>query len=847
MQGRNGLFDPPAADVFGRFLPDHHPGLVNPRPQSGSMPLHPDLQREKDAAFVWWRKAGTGMKIQNSVCGKMRENPDFGVALGACVYKDGKHEVDFNVTRNLDAYVYVGFANPSIDLDKTWCRRDARDQCWYYFGAGLTNALRNGWDDVVSKEVGGPACKIPRMMSTDRVRAYLDMDAGEARFALFRPDEPGQWKEMPGKITGILSPVCAAACMQDRCSVSLGETSKMSAQELAKESVHPEEKVKRPKVDKYAHIQSKFLSDARLNPISNVLRQLGEEVRLRRRLDANPPPYVQLSTLSLVEAEGAHNTQALAHPASTPHAHDPGGSQLLQLSGNMTGIVGGAACRPRSATAYMRQPSGVRTRGSAASAAVTAADLLERLGSHAHRAREGAGWGAVDAGLVRARVRPSSGVQYTHSEVSVPQQRDGSQQRRLSPAMLAHAAQDRLAPRPLAETAGGGAFPVRQMPASPRRELGRTPRRQREVVRAGVGDAELAAVKRAVDARLSWEGTRGDEHMVAPIAGRTPGGWQSYDELRWHRAREERGRLSQSASCKMRAVATQVGSCSLRAQAMPLSVSAHQRDGVGSVLRCVSAAAATERSHPIAQNVVHNSVNLEGSAIARHSQTVQTRSHGKFVGAANTPGHGHIPLIFRPLSSLGPNDLNSGQAGLPRQALGYASGPGLSNGVGMRGSKAPQDTWPRPDEGLHQAGSLVQAAQDGVVDHGKTAAVAKPSNSSGVKRRMHIPGNASGMQRVGVSDQTVRAGPEKERKRVADKLDRNRLSAPQPTKSAPTGSGQAVRVSLGLYSPSHPRHGGVDTGNRSVVPARVAIHYTGPASKHKAGEHVSLLGCPRNQ
>ena len=117
--------------------------------------------------------------------------------------------------------------------------------------------------------------KIPRMMSTDRVRAYLDMDAGEARFALFRPDEPGQWKEMPGKITGILSPVCAAACMQDRCSVSLGETSKMSAHELAKESAHPEEKAKRPKVDKYAHIQSKFLSDARLNPISNVLRQLG--------------------------------------------------------------------------------------------------------------------------------------------------------------------------------------------------------------------------------------------------------------------------------------------------------------------------------------------------------------------------------------------------------------------------------------------------------------------------------------------------------------------------------------------------------------------------------------------
>ena len=108
--------------------------------------------------------------------------------------------------------------------------------------------------------------------------------------------------------------------------------------------------------------------------------------------------------------------------------------------------------------------------------------------------------------------------------------------------MLAHVADNRLVPRPLAETAGGDAFPVRPMPASPRRDFGRTPRRQREVVRAGVGDAELAAVKRAVDARLSRAGTRGDEHMVAPIAGRTPGGWQSYDELRWHRAREERGR-----------------------------------------------------------------------------------------------------------------------------------------------------------------------------------------------------------------------------------------------------------------------------------------------------------------
>ena len=225
------------------------------------MGLHPDVQREKDSAYTWWRKVGAGMKIQNSIAGKSRENPDFGVAIGALSYSTGKHEIDFNVTRNIDAYCYVGFAVPDIDLEKTWCRRDAKDQCWYYFGCGLTNALRNGWDDVVSKEVGGQACKIPRMQSTDRVRAYLDMDAGELRFALFRPDEPGQWKEMPGKISGITGPVHAAACMQDRCSVSLGESSKMSAQDLERENAAGEENTrKRVKVDKYAHVQSKFLS-----------------------------------------------------------------------------------------------------------------------------------------------------------------------------------------------------------------------------------------------------------------------------------------------------------------------------------------------------------------------------------------------------------------------------------------------------------------------------------------------------------------------------------------------------------------------------------------------------------
>jgi len=227
------------------------------------MGLHPDVQKEKDAAWLWWRKVGTGITISNSVAGKTRENPDFGVAVGAILYSAGQHEIDFNVTRStVDTYAYVGFAVPGIVLDSTWCRRDASDEVFYYFGCGFTNALRNGWDDVVSKEVGGPTCKIPRMMSTDRVRAYLDMDAGEVCFALFRPDEPGQWKMMPGKITGINSPVCAAACMQDRCSVSLGESSKMSTVDFAKEenTAGEENKVKRPKVDKYAHVQSKFLS-----------------------------------------------------------------------------------------------------------------------------------------------------------------------------------------------------------------------------------------------------------------------------------------------------------------------------------------------------------------------------------------------------------------------------------------------------------------------------------------------------------------------------------------------------------------------------------------------------------
>lgn len=92
---------------------------------------------------------------------------------------------------------------PDIALDQTFCRRDARDKAWYYFGCGYTNALRNGWDDVVSKEVGGVEMKIPKMHSCDRIRAHLDMDLGELKFSIFRLDDGG-WKLMPGELLSLL-------------------------------------------------------------------------------------------------------------------------------------------------------------------------------------------------------------------------------------------------------------------------------------------------------------------------------------------------------------------------------------------------------------------------------------------------------------------------------------------------------------------------------------------------------------------------------------------------------------------------------------------------------------------
>jgi hypothetical protein len=36
--------------------------LEDPRSR---LSMHPEVQREKDAAFSWWQKVGTGMRLQN--------------------------------------------------------------------------------------------------------------------------------------------------------------------------------------------------------------------------------------------------------------------------------------------------------------------------------------------------------------------------------------------------------------------------------------------------------------------------------------------------------------------------------------------------------------------------------------------------------------------------------------------------------------------------------------------------------------------------------------------------------------------------------------------------------------
>jgi hypothetical protein len=167
-----------------------------------------------------------------------------------------------------DRYIYVGFAVPGLATDVTFCSRDMVGKVWYYFGCGHTNALRSGYDDVVSKEIGGPEMKVPKLNQGDKVRAFLDMDARELRFSILKLDEGG-WKEMPGKISGLPGTVVAAVCIQDRGDgVSLSD----SAKALSKQE---EDKAVKKKVDKYAHVQSKLATQGSLRAVVASAKDAG--------------------------------------------------------------------------------------------------------------------------------------------------------------------------------------------------------------------------------------------------------------------------------------------------------------------------------------------------------------------------------------------------------------------------------------------------------------------------------------------------------------------------------------------------------------------------------------------
>jgi hypothetical protein len=75
--------------------------------------------------------------FSRSIVSKMRDNPDFGVAISAAVYESGQHQVDFSVTRHGDACCYVGFAVPSIDLDRSKCPPPIRNINFKALSRGL--------------------------------------------------------------------------------------------------------------------------------------------------------------------------------------------------------------------------------------------------------------------------------------------------------------------------------------------------------------------------------------------------------------------------------------------------------------------------------------------------------------------------------------------------------------------------------------------------------------------------------------------------------------------------------------------------------------------------------------
>ncbi|KAJ1484439.1 hypothetical protein T484DRAFT_2509380 [Baffinella frigidus] len=210
-------------------------------------------EKEPTSALWWSEPLANGVKVNGAQIGKTRDSHDFVVGLGSKEFTTGQHEFDFSVSRTGEGYIHVGVAVPHLETNKTFCRRDASDQVWYYFGTGYTCALRNGWDDVLSKEVGG--IKLPKVVHGDKLRAFLDMDSGELRFSLYK-GEDAAWKEIPGTLTGIKGPVVAACCIQDR-----GDSIIIS--DGAKNVPVPksEAEVGGKKKNKYSHVVSKLVSN----------------------------------------------------------------------------------------------------------------------------------------------------------------------------------------------------------------------------------------------------------------------------------------------------------------------------------------------------------------------------------------------------------------------------------------------------------------------------------------------------------------------------------------------------------------------------------------------------------
>jgi hypothetical protein len=77
--------------------------------------MAPAKREEKDSPWVWWRKAGSTIRVNGSSIaknsGEHSSTPDFGVAIGEKEYTSGKHDVDFHINRTADNYVYG--AHPS--------------------------------------------------------------------------------------------------------------------------------------------------------------------------------------------------------------------------------------------------------------------------------------------------------------------------------------------------------------------------------------------------------------------------------------------------------------------------------------------------------------------------------------------------------------------------------------------------------------------------------------------------------------------------------------------------------------------------------------------------------------